>query len=82
MTGERNQSEIRRLVEEIDLQYQAAQYALSGKAVGIAQHAFITARMENIERAREQLIDLVGNEEEANKLVIERMNKTADKGEN
>lgn len=78
----RNESGVRSLLEEIDLQYQAAQMALSGVALGTSMHAFITARLERIEGARQELVNLVGNENEANKLVIEQMNKTADRREN
>jgi hypothetical protein len=80
---ERNESEIARLMAEIDLQYQAAQYALSGQAVGIAQHQFITARLERIESARQELVELTGDEDQANQLVITQMEKSAQpKGEN
>jgi hypothetical protein len=37
--------------------------------------------MEGMERAREQLVELVGDEMEATRLVVEQMNKSADKGE-
>ncbi len=74
-TPERNESDVARLLAQIDAEYQSAQYALSGQAVGVSQHEFITARLENMERAREQLTELVGDEMEATKLVIERLNK-------
>jgi hypothetical protein len=76
---ERNQSDVARLLQQIDLEYQAASLALSGFALGTSMHEFITARMERIEDARDQLVDLVGDEDQANKLVIEQMNKSADK---
>ena len=56
-------SEVARLKEQIRREYDAAQQALSGLAVGTAQHSFITARMENVHRAHEQLAALVGPEE-------------------
>jgi hypothetical protein len=37
--------------------------------------------MENIEHAREQLVEIVGNPDEATRLVVEQMNKSADKGD-
>ena len=80
MTQNRTESEIRRLMAEIDRQYQAAQYALSGEALGTSTHAFITARMERIGNCHEQLINLVGDEQEATRLVVEQMNKAADRG--
>jgi hypothetical protein len=74
----RNESNVARLLQEIDLNYQAAALGLSGIALGTSMHQFITARMERIEDARQELVNLVGDEEQANKLVIEQMNKSAD----
>ncbi len=59
------QSEVARLKEQIACEYQAAQAGLSGLAAGTSQHAFITAKIENIERCREQLSTLIGSEEAA-----------------
>jgi len=56
-------SEVARLKEQIRREYDAAQQALSGLAQGTAQHSFITARMENVHSAHEQLAVLVGPEE-------------------
>ena len=78
---ERNESDVQRLLRTIDTEYQAAALGLSGLALGTAQHRFITKRMENIEHAREQLVEIVGNPDEATRLVVEQMNKSADKGE-
>lgn len=75
-TPERNQSDVARLLQRIDAEYQAAQFGLSGLALGTSMHAFITARMEGIENARGQLVELVGNEDAANRLVIEQMNRS------
>jgi hypothetical protein len=74
-TPERNESEIGRLLREIDMNYQAASLGLSGLALGTSMHAFIAARMERIEGARQELAELLGDEEEAAKLVIEQMDK-------
>ena len=70
----RNQSEIRRLMDEIDSQYQSAWNGLSGLNLGTAQHEFITARMERIGAAAEELKLLVG-ESEAARIVVEQMSK-------
>ena len=70
----RNQSEIRRLMDEIDSQYQSAWNGLSGLNLGTAQHEFITARMERIGVAAEELKLLVG-EDEAARIVVEQMSK-------
>ncbi|HLQ28612.1 MAG TPA: hypothetical protein VK140_05175 [Ktedonobacteraceae bacterium] len=64
-----NVSEVARLLEQIELEYQAAQRALTGLAI-VSRHAFITARMENMEAHHQALEQLVG-EEEAIKLLLE-----------
>jgi hypothetical protein len=69
------QSEVRKLLETIDLEHQAAQRALYGFMQGTAQHDFITKRLENIDRMRERMIDIIGNEDEANQLVMRQMDK-------
>lgn len=63
------ESEVACLKRQIAEEYQAAQHALTGFAV-TARHAFITARMENLERCRQQLCVLVGEQESA-KIVAE-----------
>lgn len=72
-----SQSKVQQLMQQIDREYQAAQWGLSGLAQGIAQHEFITARLENMENTRQVLEKLVGAEE-ATKLVVGCMNKQAD----
>jgi len=64
------QSEVARLMKQITAEYQAAQAGMSGLALGTAQHAFITARMENMRKCQEELNTLVG-EQEAVKLVVQ-----------
>jgi hypothetical protein len=80
-TPQRNESDVQRLLRTIDTEYQAASLGLSGLALGTSMHSFITARMENIEHARAQLVELVGDPDEATRLVVEQMNQSADKGE-
>lgn len=65
-----SQSEVARILGRIDEEYQAAQNALYGLAVGTAKHRFITARMENIANCHQQLKGLLG-EQEANKVMAE-----------
>ncbi len=65
-------SEVARLMKQIEEEYRAAKWGYSGLASGVAQHEFITARMENMGRCQEQLIVLVGNEQAA-KLVAETL---------
>jgi hypothetical protein len=68
------QSEVARLMSQITAEYEAAQWALSGQAVGVSQHQFITARLERMEDARQELEQLVGPEE-STRLFVERLEK-------
>lgn len=83
MTLKRNESEIGRLLETIDQEYQSAFLGLSGLSSGTSRHDFITARMEGIEVARQGLVDLLGDDT-AGRLIVEQLNNSADKhrGEN
>lgn len=54
-------SEVARLRQQIEMEYEAAERGLYGFAEGAAQHAFITARMENIGTCFEELQGLVGH---------------------
>jgi hypothetical protein len=77
----RTESDVRRLLRTIDLEYQAAHLALSGLCIGTSMHEFITARMERIEGARQDLVNIVGPDE-ATRLVVDQMNKSDEaKGE-
>jgi hypothetical protein len=69
------ESEVAQLLQRIEAEYQAAASGLKGLAI-TAKHAFITARMENIQRCQERLIPLVGSEQEATRLVNEVMATT------
>jgi hypothetical protein len=62
-------SDVARLMAQIDQEYQAAQQALHGLALGTAQHAVITKRMENMAQHLEELRATVG-EEGAMKLIM------------
>ncbi len=55
MRSEANDSEIARLLNQIEAEYLAAERGLSGFAEG-ATHAAITARMERIGRLHEDLL--------------------------
>jgi hypothetical protein len=72
---EGNQSEVARLLERINAEYEAAQRGLSGFAFGSAKHEFITARMENVGRLHDELHAIVGDESIA--LVAEALKKTS-----
>lgn len=66
------QSEVARLLEQIDLEYEAALSALTGFACGNARHDFITARMERLTHYHEQLATHVGAHE-ASRLLVEQL---------
>jgi hypothetical protein len=70
-------SEVARLLGIIDTEYKSAWQGFYGLAQGTAQHDFITKRMEGIEAAREQLVTLMGDEDTANTMVIDQLNKAA-----
>lgn len=57
-----NQSEIARLREQLEKEHTASLWALHGLACGTAQHAFISAKMRNVDRCYQQLHTLVGEE--------------------
>ncbi|GAC1645532.1 MAG: hypothetical protein NVS4B12_11670 [Ktedonobacteraceae bacterium] len=54
-------SEVARLLAQINAEYEAAQYGMSGLAYGNAKHDFITVRMENMGHIHNQLHALVGD---------------------
>jgi hypothetical protein len=53
-------SEVARILQQIREEYESAQQGLSGVAYGNSQHAFITAKMENMGVLHEELQKLVG----------------------
>ena len=55
------QSEVSRLLAQINDEYEAAQRGLAGLACGTSQHEFITARMEHMGRLHHALHELVGD---------------------
>lgn len=67
-----SQSEVAQLLQQIDREYSAAREALTGLALGTAQHEFITARMEKLNLCHEQLAHYVGTQE-ASRLLVERL---------
>lgn len=74
MNMTQNKSEVARVLEQIELEYQAAHQALHGLAMGTAKHQFITNKMERMGKLHGQLKTLVG-EEQAGKLLVETMEK-------
>jgi len=66
----KQKSEVAQLLQQINLEYEAATRGLTGLSAGSAKHSFITARLEQIGVYHEQLASLVG-EVQATQLVIE-----------
>lgn len=62
-------SEVARLLQRIREEEEAARRGLSEYAI-VSKHAFITARMENIDRCVNQLVAVTGSEEAAMHLLI------------
>jgi hypothetical protein len=54
------QSEVTRLLAQIDAEYSAAHAALYGLSSGTARHDIITAKMERVQTASAQLIEQLG----------------------
>lgn len=77
MPSNRTESDVRRLLETIDQEYQAAQLALSGLNMGTSKHEFINSRMEKLGDIHEKLVDLVGKER-ADQLIVEQMERSAE----
>jgi len=61
-------------MQQITLEYEAAKRGMSGLAYGTAQHAFITARMENMGIIQDELQQLIG-EDKAIKLVAQALER-------
>ncbi len=54
-------SEVASLLSRITAEYEAAQRGLTGLAYGIAQHEFISARMETMSQLHSELQTIVGD---------------------
>jgi hypothetical protein len=57
------QSDVARILKQIEQEYQASKRGLEGLASGTARHDFINARTESIGKHHEQLTELVGPEQ-------------------
>ncbi|MGB8346692.1 MAG: hypothetical protein WCD86_17525 [Ktedonobacteraceae bacterium] len=82
MNIEDNKSEVARLRYQIEQEYQAAELAMNGFAVGVSRHAIITAKMEHMGECCAQLTKLVGGQEAMNIYIeaTEGTKTTAKKG--
>ena len=76
--GSTNQSEVARLLSQIEAEYSAATRGFTGYAES-AKHAAITARMEQMGRLHANLRAIVGDE--AIKLIAERIESIPEKEE-
>lgn len=63
-------SDVARLLQQIEAEYEAAKRGLTGLSLGTARHDFINARMEQVAVCHEQLSAHVG-EEEATRLIYD-----------
>lgn len=70
-----SQSEVAQILQQIDFEYSAARQAMTGLALGTAQHDFITARMERLTMYHEQLVRYVGVQE-ASRLLVEQLDSS------
>jgi hypothetical protein len=75
-----NQSEVARMLEQIETEYQAAYNALHGLSAGSVRHDFINARMERMAQHHIALVNLVG-EQEAARILVENDQKAARHGQ-
>jgi hypothetical protein len=75
MKNQLNQSEVVRLLNQIETEYLAAQCGLIGFAES-ASHEAITARLENMGRLHEHLRAVVGDD--ATRLVAECLEKVSE----
>jgi hypothetical protein len=57
-----SKSEIVRLSQQFAREFQAAQWAAQGLVVGAARHKFITRRMENMGKIRQELAQVIGDQ--------------------
>jgi hypothetical protein len=72
------ETELRRLLRQLDEEYNAAYSGINAFSSGTARHAFMNARMGNIDTCRIELTTLVG--EEALRLMIQGNNEGNNQG--
>jgi hypothetical protein len=69
-----NRSEVARLREQVELEYEAMMQGLSGFAEGSAMHDFISARMARVGDFHDELAKEIG-EDRATQIICELYNK-------
>lgn len=57
------QSDVARILQQIEQEYQASRLGLEGLASGSARHDFISKKAENIGKHHDHLTELVGPEQ-------------------
>jgi hypothetical protein len=75
MNIDENQSEVARLRERLEREYQAAEWGLHGLAAGVSRHEFITAKMGRMGECHQQLAQLIGTDE-ATRMLVEIIDGT------
>jgi hypothetical protein len=70
-----NSSEVARLLARIEAEQRAAQWALTGLSNGSLRHRFITRRLERMGTCNEALVEVIGDEEQAMRLVLKRLDE-------
>ncbi len=70
-------SEVARLRAQIERECEASWQALYGLAAGLAQHEFISARMQQMDACHQRLGELLG-EEQATALLCETFNRVGE----
>ncbi len=68
---ETQRSEVKRLLIQIDAEYEAAERGLQGLAYGISRHDFLTARTERIAMLHATLGETVGDRQKALQLIVD-----------
>lgn len=68
----KNKSEVARILEQISLEYEAAQRLMYDFAAGAGKHQYISARMENMGNLHRELKKIVGDS--AIEMVAETIN--------
>jgi hypothetical protein len=66
-------SNIAQLLSQIEAEQRAAQWALTGISSGSLRHRFISRRMNQIGVCNEQLTTIMGDREQAIRLVLKRI---------
>jgi hypothetical protein len=80
MIIEPHKSEVARLREQIEREYEASRLALYGPAMGTARHEIISAHMANAQQYGAQLIEQLGRDE-ALPIIIEAMDEGHNRAE-